>query len=121
MVTASVCGTSETEKLVSSRPVIVEPDAGDAHRALLDGVAHDLAAGAANVKLRAVPLGLDAGDLADAVHVALHPVAAHRVADAQGGLEVHPIAGREPAERRAPQRLGDRVELEDRAVAARPR
>ena len=37
-----------------------------------------ISGGAANVKFARLPLRLDAGDLADAVHVALHPVAAHR-------------------------------------------
>ena len=86
-----------------------EPDPGDAHRALLDGVAHDLGRRREREVAR-VALGLDAGDLADAVDVALHPVAAHRVADAEGRLEVHAVACREPAERRPPQRLGDGVE-----------
>ena len=117
VVTASVCGTSETEKLVVVEAGDRQPDAGDAHGALLDRVAHDLRRRREREVAR-LALRLDAGDLADAVDVALHPVAAHPVADAERGLEVHPIAGREPAERRAAQRLGDRVELEDRAVPA---
>ena len=58
-----------------------------------------------------VALGVDAGDLADAVDVALHPVAAHRVADAEGRLEVHAIACREPAERGAPKCLGTALNI----------
>ena len=87
------------------------------HGALLDRrSAHDLRRRRERAVAR-LPLRLDASDLADGVDVALHPVTAHRVADAERGLEVHPIAGREPAERRAPQRLGTASNASDRAVA----
>jgi hypothetical protein len=42
--------------------------------------------------------GLDA---ARAIDVAAHHVAAHRVAEAQGGFQVHAAAGGQGAERRA--------------------
>ncbi len=48
--------------------------------------------------------GRDRDDPAHAVDVARHPMAVERVADAQGGLEIHARAAFEAAERRDGER-----------------
>jgi hypothetical protein len=87
----------------------------DRDGALLDHVAEQLRRGVEPDAL-AVALGVDAPHRADAVDVALHVVAAERLAGAKRRLDVDTCARRQAAERRALERLGHRVEGEQRVV-----
>ena len=95
-MTSSVCGISETPKPSASNPVTVRLTPLTRDRALLDHVAQAPPPAPSNQTSTALPCGRQRDDLADAVDVALHPVAAHAVTDPQCRLEVdhgHPRPG----------------------------
>ena len=77
--------------------------------ALLDDVAEDLRR-RVDPKPASVSLGIEPPDGAAAVEMALHVVAAERLAGSKRGLEVDARSRREPAERRARERFRDGVE-----------
>ena len=115
VVTSSVCGMTDDREAVVVDAGDGQADAGHGDRALLDRVAQHLGRAPRSARLTASPSGSPT-PLADAVHVALHPVAAQPVADAQRRLEVDAVAGRAARRASCAAASRHRVEREHRAV-----